>query len=192
MAYIPTANITDGSWDDGNPSELDYLKPNGFKFLVHNLPNVSFFCQSANIPDIVLGEARVSTPLLDYMEPGEKISYGVLNLRFLIQENLNNYNELLRWLEGLGSPQSSEQYAAYARSQAYRFPASIPGKTTAAHFKSDASLFVLDSNNNPVAKITFKDCFPIALGALEFDLTETEYFIGSTQFRYLSYQIEAM
>ena len=28
------ANVTEASWDAGKPGELDYLKPNGFKFLV--------------------------------------------------------------------------------------------------------------------------------------------------------------
>ena len=87
------ANVTESTWDASNPGELDYLKPNGFKFKIHNLPSVSFFCQSANIPDVSMGSPQVATPLVDYYQPGDKLAYGELNIRFLIQENMNNYNK---------------------------------------------------------------------------------------------------
>lgn len=192
MAYTPTANITEASWDAGNPNELDYLRPNGFKFLVHNLPNVSFFCQSANIPDVTLGQAQASTPLHDFMIPGEKISFGELNIRFLIQENMANFKELYSWLTGLGNPEKTEQYTDFMNSQAYRFPGKNGAKLADVASYSDASLFVLDSNNTPNIKIVFQDCFPTALGGLDFDLTsgDSPYFQGLASFRYRQYKIE--
>lgn len=192
MAYTPTANITEGTWDAGNPSDLDYLKPNGFRFQVHNIPNVSFFCQSANIPEIRIGEAVQATPLQDYYEPGEKLAYGELLIRFLIQENMANYNELHNWMVGLGSPEDSDQYKEYADSQRYRFPQINERKARNLAIKSDATLFVLDSNNNPATAINFKDAFPVSLSGLEFDVTDTEYFVGTAIFRYLNFKVEAV
>lgn len=192
MAYTPTANITEGTWDAGNPSDLDYLKPNGFRFQVHNIPNVSFFCQSANIPEITIGQAIQATPLQDYYEPGEKLAYGELLIRFLIQENMANYNELYNWMVGLGSPEDSDQYKQYADSQRYRFPQINEKKARNLAIKSDATLFVLDSNNNPATAIQFKDAFPVSLSGLEFDVTDTEYFVGTAIFRYLNFKIEAV
>jgi hypothetical protein len=192
MAYTPTSNITEGTWDAGNPSDLDYLKPNGFRFQVHNIPNVSFFCQSANIPEISIGQAQMATPLQDYYEPGEKLAYGELLIRFLIQENMANYNELHNWMVGLGSPEDSDQYKEYADSQRYRFPQINEKKARNLAIKSDATLFVLDSNNNPATAIQFKDAFPISLSGLEFDVTDTEYFVGTAIFRYLNFKVEAL
>lgn len=191
MAYTPTANITEATFEAGNPSELDYLKPNGFRFQVHNLPNVSFFCQSANIPDITLGEAQVVTPLQDYFQPGEKLTFGTLNIRFLIQENMANYSELYNWLRGMGNPESSEEYTNFLSNQLYRFP----GKNTATTIEglfSDASLFVLDSNDNPSIEIRFQDAFPTALSGLDFDLSDSEYFVGLASFRYRQYKINTL
>jgi len=191
MAYTPTANISEATFDAGNPGELDYLKPNGFRFQVHNLPNVSFFCQSANIPDITLGEAQVQTPLVDYFQPGEKLTFGTLNIRFLIQENMANYSELYNWLRGMGNPETTEEYTNYLQKQLYRFP----GKNTATTIEglfSDASLFVLDSNDNPSIEIVFQDAFPTALSGLDFDLTDSEYFIGLASFRYRQYKINSL
>jgi len=191
MAYTPINNITEASFDAGNPSELDYLKPNGFRFQVHNLPNVSFFCQSANIPDITIGEAQKATPLADYFMPGEKLSFGQLNIRFLIQENMANYKELYNWLIGMGNPEKTEQYTNYLQSQLYRFPGKNVTKTIDG-LLSDASLFVLDSNDNPSTEIIFQDAFPTALSGLDFDLTDSEYFVGLASFRYRQYKINAL
>ena len=188
------ASVKESSWSAGNPSELDYLKPNGFKFLVHNLPNVSFFCQSANIPDVSLGSPQVATPLVDYYEPGDKLAYGELLIRFLIQENMANYNELYEWLIGLGFPESHKQYTNFSKSQSYRFPNIRADKQQALGNFSDASLFVLDSNNNPSMKIVFQDAFPTSLSGLEFEISSgnTDYFVGVASFRYRQYKIEAV
>ena len=185
------ANVTESTWDAGNPGELDYLKPNGFKFLIHNLPSVSFFCQSANIPDVSMGSPQVATPLVDYYQPGDKLSYGELTIRFLIQENMNNYNEIYEWLIGLGFPESHKQYTDFSNSQSYRFPAINPTKQKALGNFSDASLFILDSNNNTIKTIVFQDAFPVALSGLEFEVSSgsTEYFQGVASFRYRQYKI---
>jgi len=185
------ANVTESTWDAGNPGELDYLKPNGFKFLIHNLPSVSFFCQSANIPDVSMGSPQVATPLVDYYQPGDKLSYGELTIRFLIQENMNNYNEIYEWLIGLGFPESHKQYTVFSNSQSYRFPTINPTKQKALGNFSDASLFILDSNNNTIKTIVFQDAFPVALSGLEFEVSSgsTEYFQGVASFRYRQYKI---
>lgn len=184
-------NITEASFEASNPSELDYLRPNGFKFLVHNIPNVSFFCQSANIPDVSMGTPIVATPLVDYAEPGDKLQFGELQIRFLIQENLLNYTELYNWLRGLGFPEDHEEYKEYAQKQSYRFPDIKKHRQGNLGEKSDATLFVLDSNNNPIARIIFEDAFPIALSGLDFDISSgnTEYFQGLATFRYRQYII---
>lgn len=195
MAYTPSiTTIEEASWDAGNPTELDYLKPNGFKFLVHNLPNVSFFCQSANIPDISMGQVSSATPLADFFLPGEKIQFGDLNIRFLIQEDMANYKELYNWFIGLGNPEKTSQHTDFVVGQGYRFPGKDTKKISANASFSDATLFILDSNNNPSISINFKDAFPIALGGLDFDMSsgDSEYFQGLASFKYRVYSIEAI
>ena len=50
---------------------------------------------------------------------------------------------------------------------------------------SDATLFVLDSNNNPNVKITFIDAFPTSLEGLDFDISQGagDYFVGIAGFQ---------
>ena len=50
MTTTNITNVTEASWSNNNPNELDYLRPNAFKFQIHNIPNTSYFCNAANIP----------------------------------------------------------------------------------------------------------------------------------------------
>tara|TARA_Y100000817_G_scaffold314787_1_gene315139 strand:- start:3957 stop:4550 length:594 start_codon:yes stop_codon:yes gene_type:complete len=194
MAYTPTLTVGEGTYTAQTSQELNYLRPNGFKFQVHNMPNVSFFCQGANIPDISMGFPVQATPLADIPYPGEKISFGDLIIRFLIQEDMTNYKELYNWLIGLGSPERSSQYTDFIDKQQYRTPlgsGSKSDKSAGTAQVSDASLFVLDSNDNPNVEIKFKDMFPTSLSGLDFDLSggDSPYFVGLASFKYRIYTI---
>jgi len=194
MAYNPITNVAEaGSSGANNPSELDYLRPNGFKFQIHNIPNVSFFCQAANIPQMSLGQQEAQTPLSNLYFPGEKLAFGELVIRFLVQEDMANYKELYDWMVGLGSPENHKQFSDYVDGQRFRFP-NQNSKTKDLGQFSDATLFVLDSNNNPNVKFTFKDVFPISLEGLDFDISsgDQNYFVGVAAFRYRLFNIETV
>ena len=79
----------------GTPIEnRNFLSPVGFKFTLRRAPGVAFFCNEANIPDMTLGEAIQPTYLRDIPTPGDKIQFGDLSLRFLVDEDLTNYMEI--------------------------------------------------------------------------------------------------
>jgi|TARA_B100001146_G_C16187603_1_gene437600 hypothetical protein len=192
MTTTNITNVTEASWSSNNPNELDYLRPNAFKFQIHNIPNVSYFCQAANIPEMNLPPAVMATPLVDIPFAGDKIDFGTLMIRFLIQEDMKNYKELYDWVVGLGFPESHDQYSTFGKSQEYRFPDISPTKQKALGQHSDASLFLLDSNNNPISQIIFRDAFPVSLQGLDFEIStgQTDYMVGVAMFRYKDYVIE--
>ena len=195
MAYNPITNVSEAQFDGGsNPTELDFLRPNGFRFQIANIPNVSFFCQAANIPQMSIGQPEISTPLANIPFPGDKVQFGELMIRFLIQEDMANYVELYNWLTGLGFPESHEQFTNFIKSQEYRTALGNKNKKEAIAQVSDATLFVLDSNNNPNVKITFLDAFPTSLEGLDFDISQGagDYFVGIAGFRYRTFKIETV
>ena len=177
-------------WGRKQPDNLDFLRPNGFRFLIQSLPKVTYFCQSANIPEIRLGVAIQPTPFVDIPRPGEKLDFSELTIKFMIQEDLANYMELYNWMMGLGFPTSRDQFRKLTSGQA------ITGNDV--NFKadggelSDASLIVLGSDNHRVAQINFYDCFPISLTGMEFDVssTNTQYFQAAAVFKYRQYELE--
>lgn len=192
MAYNPITNITESGFSQNNPSELDFLRPNGFRFKIANIPQASFFCQAANIPQLSMGTPEMQTPLSNIPYPGDKLQFGELMIRFLVQEDMSNYRELYNWLIGLGFPEKHSQYTDFVESQAYKSPLTRQSAKESQAQVSDADLFVLDSNNNPKIKITFIDAFPTSLEGLDFDITQGagDYFTGMAAFRYRTFKIE--
>jgi hypothetical protein len=91
-------------------SNRNYMSPVGFKFILSKAPKVDFLCQAANIPAISMGTAVQPTYLKDISVPGDKVLYDDLTLRFLIDEEMENYLAIYKWITGLGYPESIEQY----------------------------------------------------------------------------------
>ena len=87
----------------------NFLSPTGFKFTLSRAPKVSFFSNSAVIPGLTLGTAVQPTYLKDIDRPGEKIEFEDFTLRFLVDENLENYMEIQNWIRGLGFPESLQE-----------------------------------------------------------------------------------
>lgn len=195
MTVSTIRNKTDISqlqWDQRNPADINFLRPNGFRFLVQTLPKVTYFVQSANIPEITLGVATQNTPYYDMPHPGEKLEYGNLTLKFMIQETMGDYYELYNWMIGLGFPTTRQEFIDYIGSQAYRFPV-VADKSEGPQL-SDATLLVLGSNNSPIAVFTYFDCFPVNLSGLEFDSTtdNPEYFQATVEFKYRHFTFDVV
>lgn len=165
----------------------NFLSPTGFKFTLSRAPKVAFFCNEANIPDMTLGVAMQPTYLKDIDIPGDKIVFGDLNLRFLVDENLENYMELQNWIRGLGYPENLKQFsdldAQGLTNENY---------TQRGHkIYSDGTLQVLTSSQIPNFQVSFKDLFPYSLSTLTFDATNTDiqYFTADVSFKYTIYNI---
>ena len=60
----------------------NFLSPIGFQFSLNKTPKVTFFSNSARIPDISLGTAIQPVYLKDIDVPGDKLQYGDFTLRF--------------------------------------------------------------------------------------------------------------
>ncbi len=168
----------------------NFLSPNGFRFSLRRCPQAAFFCNQANIPDMQLGVAEQPTYLKNIPIPGDKIDFGDLNLRFLVDEDLGNYMEIQNWIRGLGFPNSLQQFEDL-ESQAEVF-----GKYTKDqdNIYSDGTLSILSSNLIPKFQIFFKNLFPYSLSTMVFDATQTdqEYFTADVSFKYTIYNIVDM
>ena len=163
----------------------NFLSPVGFKFTLAKEPKVSFFSSSSQIPEINLGSAIQPSYLKNLDVPGDKLSYGDFYLKFLVDENLENYMAIHNWLTGLGYPETTGQFKDLTtndddlRNYQQQF--------------SDGSLHILNSNFNDVAIVKFRDLFPVYLTSLEFETSDTDinYFTAEVTFKYTLYDIVA-
>ena len=176
---------------DKQIANRNYMSPLGFKLILTKTPKVDFLCQSANIPQISMGTAIQPTYLKDIPVPGDKVLYDDLNVRFLVDEKMENYLAIHKWITGLGYPESLGQYDQLKKDD-NRTDAIVEDQGDPRYFNySDATLQVLNSNYKPSVLINFKDAFPISLSTLDFDVTTRDYnyFTAEVTFKYTIYNI---
>tara|TARA_Y100000356_G_scaffold118754_1_gene109946 strand:+ start:277 stop:825 length:549 start_codon:yes stop_codon:yes gene_type:complete len=168
---------------DNQIQNRNFLSPVGFKFTLSKDPKVSFFCNSARIPEIKLGTAIQPTYLKDIDVPGDKLSFQDFTLRFLVDENLVNYMSIHNWLYGLGYPESTKDFRDLTTNDNNQ-------RDLQEQF-SDGSLHILNSNYRDVAIVKFKDLFPVSLTSLDFEssATDVRYFTAEVNFKYTLYDI---
>jgi len=180
MATNPWAN---------QPGNRNFLSPVGFKFKLQKAPKVDFFVNSANIPSITLGSAIQTRYGKNIDIPGDKMNFEDFRLRFLVDENLENYMEIQNWMRGLGFPYSLEQYDDLRNDQTLD---TIPGLNTGRFYEeSDGTLQILNSNYLVSAQVIYYGMFPTFLSTLQFDATDEDirYFTAEVNFKYTYYKI---
>lgn len=155
----------------------NFLQPTQFLFTLNKTPKVSFYSNTSNIPSMTLGLVNHPTPLTDLFEPGDKITFEDFNLRFLVDENLENYLEIYKWIKGLGYPESLDQIYELQRSEGGLY--------------SDGTLQILNSNQRPNFMVKYYDMFPYGLTTLLFDssLTDSDPFTAEVKFKYTYFEI---
>ena len=161
----------------------NFLSGVGFKFNLTKFPKVDFFSNSARIPELNLELAQQPSYLKNIDVPGERLTYGDFTLRFLVDENMENYQSIYDWLTGLGFPETTKEFAEIIKDK--------DGQRDPKEAFCDGTLRILNSNYQDVAKVKFNDLFPISLTSLEFDATNTDiqFFTAEATFKYTLYKL---
>ena len=176
---------------DKQIANRNYMSPLGFKLILTKTPKVDFLCQSANIPQISMGTAIQASYLKDIPVPGDKVLYDDLTVRFLVDEKMENYLAIYKWITGLGYPESLGQFKQL-KTNDIRTNASASDDGDPRYFEfSDATLQILNSNYKPSVLVNFKDAFPTSLSTLEFDVADRDYsyFTANVTFKYTIFNI---
>lgn len=151
------------TFDQNNLSQLN------FKFKLDRTPEIEYRAQSVQLPGLNLGTANVPTPFVPIPMPGN-LTYDDLNITFLVGENMRDYLSIFNWMVALGHPDNLEQYRDW---------------------RSDCSVFILDSNLKGNLQYRFTDAYPIGLSGIEYDttLTETQYATATVTLRFTRFYI---
>ena len=188
------------------PTKLDYASPTQFKFGIHQLPKVEFFTTTATVPAIALSDVVIPTPFKSIPMQGDQLTFDNLTINFIVDEFLENYLSLHEWMTAIGFPKTRKQFSDF-KTNTSNTPISVrsaastsgdigdvqPASPNNALF-SDATLTILSNKNNPIVNVTFRDLYPVALTALEYNqaATDVEYLTASVDFAYQIYEIEAI
>ena len=145
------------------PKNINPLADVQFKFEIAALPNTSFFVQTCNLPGIALEAQTIATPQIqNFSRHTGIVTYEALDIGFMIDEYLKNWQEIYEWMIG-----------------------DVSKYTTAV-------LTLVSSSMNPTMEIHFKDIFPTTLSAIPFDSTTTDpvYQVATISFNYTEYIIK--
>ena len=137
-----------------------------------------------------LGIAEQPSYFKNIPVPGDKIQFGDLTLRFLVDEDLVNYMELQRWIRGLGYPENMDEFRKLESEGVMPTNFGQAGDD----IYSDGTLQILSSNLVPQFQVVFNDLFPYSLSTVTFDATDTdiEYFTADVSFKYTIYNLTDM
>ena len=137
--------------------QINYAISTNFRFNCSEIPFVSELAQDVTIPSVKLGQAQITSPFVDYNQPGEKILYAEIDVGFVMDENFDAYTEIYSWMERIaGVPGLS--------------PVPVSQRRT---LFADAEITILDNTGNMIRRMIFKDAWPVSLGALEYDSTSS-------------------
>jgi len=148
----------------------NFLSPVGFQFKIDakEFPNIEYFCTAVTLPGITLSESTVPFRGVNIAMAGDRLNFDELAIRFNVTEDMDNYIEMFKWMHDIIKDPKGES------------------------LKYDATLSILTSHNNVSKEITFRDCFPTNLSALEFSTqqTDVEYLQADASFKYTYYEIK--
>ena len=158
-------------WISEQPTNRNFLSPVGFLLDLEIFDGVDFFCQSASIPEITMPFAEVQTPYRNVpIVSSGGVSYGDLNVRFIIDEDLKNYLVVHNWIKEYGLAEK---------------------RADSADAYSNARLQIMTSHNNVNHVVEFKNMFPVSLSSVPFDATvgDIEYLLADVTFKFETYTI---
>lgn len=151
---------------------LNYLAPVYFRMALDKtkFPNVEYTIQTVVLPDVSVNPATLQSPYRGIPMTGDKVDYGELQISFLIDEDMQNYQEIYDWLIGEATQTDDRRENKKTR---------------------DLTLTILSSHNNITRSIKFVEAFPTTLSSLPFDLTITDvqYLTAVVSFQYSYFKL---
>lgn len=172
-----------------NPTNPNFLQPNKYQLNFGRSPNVRYFCQSLSVPGISLSEIPQNNPFVDVYVPGEKAIYDLLNITFIVDEELKSWLEIHDWIRAMTFPKDFEEYKQLDRLNKYT--TNIP---TVKPQYSDATITLLSSSNTPYYNFRFYDVFPTTLSTFVMSATDSPDTIitADATFRYSYFDVEKL
>ena len=166
-----------------NSINKNFLSPLGYKFTLARAPALSYNVQSVRIPGVQMSNGETPTPFVPIPTTG-KLTYNTLGVVFRLNEDLTDYLEIYNWMTALGAPVDFTAYKALEDAQV----------GTNETLRSDLNITIMNSGMNANISIDFYDAFPVSIGDLDFNTTDTSvnYIECSVEFRYLRYDINTL
>lgn len=155
-----------------------------------NVKDVTFYIKNFPIPDVNISVIDVPTHIKKMPFPGQgKMDYGDLSLDMLLDDNLNNYFELLKWIYRLKNP----QYLWSLNNDGNNFldkptPNNIQNLEQTEQYPidyRDINILIGDTNGQLNYRFNFADAFPHEVSNLQLNAQVADYVSFTCTFAFL-------
>tara|TARA_B100001250_G_scaffold20829_1_gene17654 strand:- start:654 stop:1175 length:522 start_codon:yes stop_codon:yes gene_type:complete len=156
-------------WYKEQPRNRNFLNPIGYLLKLEKFDGVDFFCQTANVPDVQMPTTEIASPFRNLpIIPGGGITFGDFTVRFIVDEDLVNYNSIHTWMRDNGNADQKQR------------------TTNELDIYTNAQLHIVTSQFNPAFIVEYIDIFPVSLSNLQFDatITDIEYLTAEVTFKH--------
>jgi len=167
-----------------NPLNPNFLHANKFQLNFGRTPNTQYFCQSVTVPGISMSEIQSPTPFSDLYLPGEKPIYDLLNVTFLVDEEMKAWLEIYDWIRALTFPENYQEYQSLGTLN----PNSLNKKPQ----YSDCTITVLTAANNPIVRFHYYEVFPTSISTVIMNASDSpdNVITADATFRYSRFDVE--
>jgi len=145
------------------------LQPSGFKIIIskQDYPHVAFLAQSIQHPNMGINSVDLGYKRMQGVSfIGDAVEFGEVTIDVLLDEDLKVYGEIYNWMENM-----LESKHKLNRGILYN-----PSDISLSDY-NDIRLQVLTSANNKNREFVYRNAFPVSLGDIQFNSTNSETFI---------------
>ena len=156
-----------------SPLNTNFFQKNRFRVVFPRVPNVEYFAQGIDLPDVGVDPVNHATPLAKIFVTGVNIKWGPLIVNMMVDEDLRAWEEMFNWMIG-------------------ETPWQDPDTTKKGRYV-DMSLILMTNANNPNMRFTFIHTFPTYIGKISMTAdTEGANMVMTVpiHFRYDSFKME--
>jgi hypothetical protein len=129
-----------------------------FSMVFYAFPEVVFYMQEFQVPEIRLPTASVNSMTMDIRIAGEKLEYDqVFTMNYALDEQLITYSSLVNWLVKIRNPSDITTHLGDWR-----------------QYSSDAMLIVRGNNMQEITRFHFVNCYPVSVAGPLYKTNESE------------------
>ena len=142
-------------------TNFNYLQPTGFKLVIDrtNYPNLDYFVQDFTHAGVIMNSADLAFRKVAAVPmPGDKLTYNEMLANIILDEDMKSYTEMHDWMRRVLDQDNVNP--------THRFQnAALPPSS------ADITLSILNSSNQPIVRIKYRDAIPVALTDIQFQTT---------------------
>ena len=159
-------------------TNINYLQPTAFKLVIDRkkFGNLEYFAQTVSHPEVNITAAEIPFRRVNLHVAGDKLTYGTLSARIIVDENMQSYTEIYDWVQRLVTENNTTR-SIIADDE---FPTAV-----------DITVSILNSQNNQVKAIRYIDCVPIDIGGIDFEATtqDVQFLTFNVTFQFSYFKI---